>query len=78
MLSFEDVRGGSPPPPPPPPPAPALGLFVLYVNVSEMRPWSSLSSQPLTIPATLVILRDGWSIPVLSTLGDYLPFLCGE
>ena len=33
---------------------PALVSFLFYVNVSEMHPWSRLSSQPLAIPASWV------------------------
>ena len=59
---------------------PALVLFLFYVNVSGMRPRSRLSSQPLTIPAPWVLLRVRGLSPCLdgSTLGDCLPFPCGE
>ena len=55
----------------------ALVLFLFYVNVFGMCPLSLLSSQALTIPASWV-LHVGWSIPVVSTLGDCLPFPCEE
>ena len=56
---------------------PAL-VFLNNVNISGMRPWSRLSSQPLTIPAPWV-LRVRWSIILVpGTLGDCLPFPCGE
>ena len=41
---------------------PPLVLFLCYVNVSEMRPLSLLSSQPLTLPAPRVLLRVKWSL----------------
>ena len=41
---------------------PALVLFLFYVNVYGMRPWSRLSSQPLTILAPWVFLCIGCSI----------------
>ena len=44
---------------------PALVLFLFYVNVSTMCPWSYLSSQFLRIPATWVLLRVRWSIPLV-------------
>ena len=47
---------------------PALVLFLFYVNVSEMRPRSLLSSQPLTIPVPWVLLRVKWSIPLVKWL----------
>ena len=37
-------------------------LFLIYVSVSGMRARSQLSSQPLMIPASWVILRVEWSI----------------
>ena len=43
---------------------PELVLFLLYVNVSGVRPWSRLSSQPLKIPAPWVLLRLRRSIPL--------------
>ena len=45
--------------------APALVLFLFYVNVSGVRPLSRLSSQPLTIPPPWVLLRVKWSIPLI-------------
>ena len=53
---------------------PAL-MLLLYINTYGMQPWSLFSSQTLTIPAPWVILRVIWSIPVVSTLGDWVPFL---
>ena len=44
---------------------PALVLFLFYVNVSRMHPRSSLSSQPLTIPAPWALLRVRRSIPLV-------------
>ena len=38
----------------------------------------TFSFQPLTTLAPQVILHIGWSVPVVSALGDCLPFLCGE
>ena len=49
---------------------PALVLFLIYVNVSGMRPRSRLSTKPLTKPAPWVIPHVGWSIPVVSTLAE--------
>ena len=57
---------------------PALVLFLFYMNVSGMSPRSRLSSQPLTIPASWVILHVGRSILAIATLGDCLSFPCGE
>ena len=53
---------------------PELVLFLFYVNVYGMCSLSHLSSQPLVIPVPWVIFHDRWSIPVISTLSDYLPF----
>ena len=39
-----------------------LGLFLFYMNISEMLPGS-------LILASWVILCIGWSIPMVSTLG---------
>ena len=39
-----------------------LVLFLFYVSVSGKRPRSRLSSQPLTITVSWVLLRVGWSI----------------
>ena len=41
---------------------PVLVLFLFYENVSDMRPWSRMSSQPFTIPAPWVLLCVRWSI----------------
>ena len=43
----------------------ALVLFLFYVNVTGMRPRSRLSSQPLEIPASWVLLQVWWSIPLV-------------
>ena len=56
---------------------PALLLLLFYVNVSGMCLWSRLLSQPLTIPASCVILRIGWSIPLVPPWVT-LPFPCRE
>ena len=40
-------------------------LFLLYVNVSGMHPWTRFSSQPLMILAPWVFLRIWWSIPLV-------------
>ena len=45
-------------------PAP-LVLFLFYMNVSETRPRSHLSSKPVMIPAPWVILHVEWSIFVV-------------
>ena len=42
-------------------------LFLFYVNVSRMHPWSYLSYQPLMILASWVILGIGWSIPITAS-----------
>ena len=44
---------------------PVLVLFLHYMNVSAMRSWSRLSSQPLTIPAPWILLHVRWSIPLV-------------
>ena len=44
---------------------PRLVLFLIYVNVSGMRPRSRLSYQPLPIPVPWVLLRVRRSIPLL-------------
>ena len=54
---------------------PVLMLFLFYVNVSGMYPQSHLPSQPLMILAPWVILHVGWSIPMVSTLGNHLYLL---
>ena len=51
-------------------------VIIAFVNVSEMRSRSRLSSQLLTIPAPWVLFRVGGLSLCLngSTLGDCLPF----
>ena len=44
---------------------PVLVLFLFYVKVSGMRPWSRFSSKPLTIPVPWVFLRVVWSISLV-------------
>ena len=53
-------------------------LFLLYVNVSGMLPWSHLSSQPLTIPAPWIFLRIGWSITLVPPWVTTFRFLAGN
>ena len=47
------------------PRGPLLLLFLSYVNVFRMRPWSRLSSQLLTIPVPQVTFHVGKSIPLV-------------
>ena len=42
-----------------------LMLFLFYMNVSGMRLWSCLSSQPLMILAPWVLLYIWWSFPLV-------------
>ena len=56
---------------------PARVLFFFLRNISGMRPRSHLSSQPLTIPAPWVFLRQVF-YPPGTTLGDCLLLPCGE
>ena len=53
-------------------------LFLFYLNVSEMRPRSYLSSQSLTIPALWVFLRVGWSISLVLPWMTASHFLVGN
>ena len=57
---------------------PAIVLFLFYKNVSGIRPWSRLSSQPLTIPAPWVILHVGWTIPLVPPWVTASRFLAGN
>ena len=45
---------------------PVVMSFLFYVNVSGMRPRSRLSSQPMTMPGSWVLLRARWSTPRLN------------
>ena len=54
------------------------GLFLFYINVSGIHLWFRLNYQPLTIPAPRVLLRVGWSIPMVSTLVIASHFLLGN
>ena len=57
---------------------PAFMLFLFYVNVSWMWPGSCLSSQPLTIQGSWVILCIWWSIPMVPSLVAASHFLPGN
>ena len=57
---------------------PALVLFLFYMNVSGMRPRPRLSSQPLTIPAPLFLLRVRWSIFLVPPWVTASCFLAGN
>ena len=52
-------------------------IFWFYVNVSLMRLWSRLSTQPsmMPVPGFSFALYD---LSPSSTLGDCLPFACEE
>ena len=51
-------------------------LFLFYVNVSGMRPWSRLPSHPLTIPAPWVLLRVRGSVPLDSMVPPWVTTSC--